>query len=159
MGDGEAPVAQELKYLGSMLSKNFDASVLPNPDCQIVPQETTTRHWLPNSEDARQIMPQEIAGSSHFRTRIAAPLGRPHWKALRLGRTPAPQLMGWGAAAGGGAAARMRAHWRAAAAATLAARPVGSHPCLLYPSAACPPISKINTSWELAVAEPNFTAP
>ncbi len=27
MGDGEAPVAQELKYLGSMLSKNFDDSV------------------------------------------------------------------------------------------------------------------------------------
>ncbi len=110
MGDGEAPVAQELRYLGSMLSKSFDDSVLPNPDaCQIVPQETTTRHWLPNSEDARQIMPQEIAGSSHFRTRIAAPLGRPHWKALRLGRTPAPQLMGWGAAAGGGAAAAVRA--------------------------------------------------
>ena len=27
MGDGEAPVAQELRYLGSMLSKNFDDSV------------------------------------------------------------------------------------------------------------------------------------
>ena len=24
MGDGEAPVVQEFKYLGSMLSKNFD---------------------------------------------------------------------------------------------------------------------------------------
>ncbi len=27
MGDGEAPVVQEFKYLGSMLSKNFDDSV------------------------------------------------------------------------------------------------------------------------------------
>ena len=27
MGEGEAPVAQEFKYLGSMLSKNFDDSV------------------------------------------------------------------------------------------------------------------------------------
>ncbi len=27
MGDGEAPVVQEFKYLGSMLSKNFDGSV------------------------------------------------------------------------------------------------------------------------------------
>ncbi len=27
IGDGEAPVAQELRYLGSMLSKNFDDSV------------------------------------------------------------------------------------------------------------------------------------
>ena len=27
MGDGEAPVVEELKYLGSMLSKNFDDSV------------------------------------------------------------------------------------------------------------------------------------
>ncbi len=27
MGDGEAPVAAEFKYLGSMLSKNFDDSV------------------------------------------------------------------------------------------------------------------------------------
>ncbi len=27
MGDGEAPVAEEFKYLGSMLSKNFDDSV------------------------------------------------------------------------------------------------------------------------------------
>ncbi len=27
MGDGEAPVVQELKYLGSMLSKNSDDSV------------------------------------------------------------------------------------------------------------------------------------
>ena len=26
-GDGEAPVVQEFKYLGSMLSKNFDDSV------------------------------------------------------------------------------------------------------------------------------------
>ena len=24
MGDGEAPVVEEFKYLGSMLSKNFD---------------------------------------------------------------------------------------------------------------------------------------
>jgi hypothetical protein len=33
MGDGEAPVAQELnlKYLGSMLSKNFDDSVTIMP--------------------------------------------------------------------------------------------------------------------------------
>ncbi len=27
MGDGEAPVVEEFKYLGSMLSKNFDDSV------------------------------------------------------------------------------------------------------------------------------------
>ncbi len=27
MGDGEAPVIQEFKYRGSMLSRNFDASV------------------------------------------------------------------------------------------------------------------------------------
>ena len=27
MGDGEAPVVGEFKYLGSMLSKNFDDSV------------------------------------------------------------------------------------------------------------------------------------
>jgi hypothetical protein len=27
MGDGEAPVAEEFKYRGSMLSKNFDDSV------------------------------------------------------------------------------------------------------------------------------------
>jgi hypothetical protein len=27
MGDGEAPVAEEFKYPGSMLSKNFDGSV------------------------------------------------------------------------------------------------------------------------------------
>jgi hypothetical protein len=27
MGDGEAPVAEEFKYLGAMLSKNFDDSV------------------------------------------------------------------------------------------------------------------------------------
>ena len=27
MGDGEAPVAEELRYLGLMLSKNFDGSV------------------------------------------------------------------------------------------------------------------------------------
>ncbi len=27
MGDGEAPVVEELRYLGSMLSKNFDDSV------------------------------------------------------------------------------------------------------------------------------------
>ena len=27
MGDGEAPVAEEFKHLGSMLSKNFDDSV------------------------------------------------------------------------------------------------------------------------------------
>ncbi len=27
MGDGEAPLVQELRYLGSMLSKHFDDSV------------------------------------------------------------------------------------------------------------------------------------
>ncbi len=27
MGDGEAPVVEELKYLGAVLSKNFDDSV------------------------------------------------------------------------------------------------------------------------------------
>ena len=31
MGDGEAPVAEEFKYLGSMLSKNFDDSVTIGP--------------------------------------------------------------------------------------------------------------------------------
>jgi hypothetical protein len=36
-----------------------------------MPQETTTRDWLSNSEDARQLIPQEMAGSSHFHDCIA----------------------------------------------------------------------------------------
>ena len=37
MGDREAPVAEEFKYLGSMLSKNFDDSVtiVMDPDWRL----------------------------------------------------------------------------------------------------------------------------
>ncbi len=41
MGDREAPVAPEFKYLGSMLSKNFDDSVTIMARIRLAPADST----------------------------------------------------------------------------------------------------------------------